>query len=218
MRVGGGSTVTLRETGSNRHRLTLERGSVHVRVWAPPFSIVFRTPAGDVADLGCEFYLEVDGPTTRVRVTSGWVQLENRFAEMLIPEGASSAMASNRRPGVPVFDDAAAGFAEAVRSLEDGPGVSTDVVDRVAALARPRDVLTLLHLAHRGLARPRLVERAAELWPPPDETIVNRALQGDDSALWQWRETLQLPPTKGGWWLNWRDGLPKWLSDGNARE
>lgn len=218
MRVGGGSTVTLRATGSNRHRLTLERGSVHVRVWAPPFSIVFQTPAGEVADVGCEFYLQVDGPTTRVRVTSGWVQLDNPLGEMLIPAGASSEMVSARHPGVPVFDDAVAGFREAVRSLEAGTSSALDQADRVAALARPRDVLTLLHLAERGVvSRTLLLDRAAELWPPPDEEIVNRIVQGDSSALWRWRDTLPLPPVKGGWWRNWRDALPQWLVDSDAR-
>jgi len=218
MRIGGGSTVTLRATGSNRHRLTLDRGSVHVRVWAPPFSIEFQTPAGEVRDMGCEFHLQVDGPATRVRVTSGWVQLDNLVGEILIPAGASSEMVSDRRPGVPVFDDAVAGFREAVRSLEAGSSGATDAVDRVAALARPRDVLTLLHLVDRGvLARNRLVERAAELWPPPDETIANRVLQGDRAALWQWRDALPLPPVKGGWWRNWRDALPPWLVGGDAR-
>jgi hypothetical protein len=217
MRVSGGSSVTLRATASNRHLLSLDRGSVHVRVWAPPFSVVFQTPAGEVRDVGCEFQLEVDGSEVRVRVVSGWVQLDNLQGEILVPAGASSEMITSRRPGVPVFDDAVPGFREAVRRLEAAPGDAAGVVDRVAALARPRDVLTLLHLVNRGVpARHRLVEQAAELWPPPNLAIINRVLQGDDRALWEWRDSLPLPPVKG-WWRNWRDALPLWLLDGNAQ-
>lgn len=208
MRVEGGSMVTLRETGSNRHRLTLERGSVEVRVWAPPLSVVFQTPAGRVADVGCAFDLSVEGAITRVRVTSGWVQLNNPSGEVLIPAGSSSEMMVDRHPGSPVYDDAVPGFREAVRQLEASPE-STGAADRMAQLARPRDVLTLLSLVHRRIARERLVERAAELWPPPDPETVSRVLQGDLQALWRWQDTLDLPPVKTGWWRNWRDALPR---------
>jgi ferric-dicitrate binding protein FerR (iron transport regulator) len=201
--------VTLRETRSNRHRLTLERGSVEVRVWAPPLSVVFQTPAGRVADVGCAFDLSVEGAITRVRVTSGWVQLNNPSGEVLIPAGSSSQMMVDRHPGSPVYDDAVAGFREAVRQLEANPEGTGEAADRVAELARPRDVLTLLSLVQRRIARDRLVERAAELWPPPDPETVSRVLQGDRQALWRWHDTLELPRVKTGWWRNWRDGLPR---------
>jgi hypothetical protein len=212
MRVAGGSAVTLRATGSNHHRLTLERGSVHVRVWAPPFSVAFQTPAGDVRDLGCEFDLDVVETRARVRVTSGWVQLENDVEETLVPAGASSEMNRSMAPGVPVFDDAATGFRDAVRMLEGRRESDQESIERVARLARPRDVLTLLMLIERRVdRRETLAARAAELWPPPNGVTVARIVRGDREALWRWRDTLPLPPTKG-WWLNWQDALPSWLA------
>jgi ferric-dicitrate binding protein FerR (iron transport regulator) len=211
LRLSGGSLLTLNATRSNRHRLTLEHGSVHVRVWAPPFSVVFDTPSGEVGDVGCEFDLDVDPSSSRVRVTSGWVQLENSFGEVLVPVGASSEMTAGRAPGVPVYDDAAPGFREAVRALEAGSGDSAAAVGRIVETARQRDVLTLLMLVHREVpGRDRLTLRAGELSPPPGDATVEKVLRGDRDALWRWYGKLPLPPTKG-WWLRWRDGLPRWL-------
>ena len=205
MRVDGGTALTLRSTRSNRHRLVLEEGAVRVRVWAPPFSVAFHTPAGDVFDLGCEFDLTVDSGSSHVRVTSGWVQLENVFGESVVPAGASSSMQQDRRPGVAVFDDAPEGFREAVRRLEDGDGAIQTILD----LARPRDVLTLLQLVQRdSLGSERLARRAFELAPPPDSDDFARVIAGDRAALDRWMNALPLPALKSGWWWNWRDALP----------
>ena len=205
MRVEGGTALTLRSTSSNRHRLVLEHGAVRVRVWAPPFSVAFHTPAGDVFDMGCEFDLTVDSGSSHVRVTSGWVQLENFFGESVVPAGASTSMQESRRPGVAVFDDAADGFREAVRRLEHGEGQ----VETIVRLARPRDVLTLLQLVQRGaVGSDRLAMRAFALAPPPDPADLERAIAGDRAAFNRWMNSLPLPAPKSGWWWNWRDALP----------
>ena len=207
MRVAGDTAVSLQSTASNRHSLVLREGSVRVRVWAPPFSVTFRTPAGDVSDLGCEFDLTVDGESSRVRVTSGWVQLENILGETLVPAGASSVMVRGVRPSVPVFDDAPVGLLEAVRAHEAAPGDAAPV-DRIVSLARPRDVFTLLHLVHRGSpAAGRLIERSAQLFPPPDGVEPARAAARDERALDRWRSSLPLPSPKRTWLWNWRDGF-----------
>lgn len=213
MRVDRDSAVTLRMTQGNRHGLILDRGTVHVRVWAPPATLSFRTPAGEVLDMGCEFDLTVDALTSRVRVTSGWVQLENDLGESLVPEGASASMTATTRPGVPVFDDAAVPFEEAVRRIEAGRRGPRDL-EQVTALARPRDMLTLLILIERGVGgREQLAARAAELVPPPPGVSIEAILKGETRLLWRWHDTLSLPPTKGGWWLNWKDALPSRSSD-----
>lgn len=205
MRVDGGSILTLRSTRSNHHRVVLEEGAVRVRVWAPPFSVAFHTPAGDVFDMGCEFDLTVEGGSSHVRVTSGWVQLDNDFGESVVPAGASSTMQQDRRPGVAVFNDAPDGFLEAVRRLEDGDGP----VEMIAASARPRDVLTLLQLAQRdSVGAERFARRAFELAPPPDPADLERVIAGDRAALDRWMKSLPLPSPKSGWWRNWRDALP----------
>ena len=205
MRVAGGSALTLRSTSSNRHRLVLEEGAVRVRVWAPPFSVAFHTPAGDVFDMGCEFDLTVDGGSSHVRVASGWVQLENFSGEAVVPAGASTTMREGRRPGVAIFDDAAGEFRAAVRELEAGGAAAVaTVVDR----ARARDVLTLLQLVQRGSeGSGRLAARAFELAPPPDPEALAHVLAGDRRALDRWMNALPLASMKSGWWWNWRDAL-----------
>jgi hypothetical protein len=207
MRVRGDSTVTLRTTSSNRHRLTMEKGAIHVRVWAPPMSVMLQTPSGSVSDLGCEFELRVSRESSAVRVISGWVQLENGVDETLVPAGASSEMTSSSAPGVPVYDDASAQFREAVRTLERSSGNTDETVQQIVKLARRRDVLTLLMLVWRnspGMAP--LAARAAELWPPPAGVTVSAVVGGDREAFWRWHSTLPLPSPKN-WLRNWRDAF-----------
>lgn len=207
MRVAGGSALTLRSTRSNRHRLLLQRGAVHVRVWAPPLSIAFQTPAGEVFDMGCEFELTVTEDSSDVRVTSGWVQLENFSGEAVVPAGASSTMRDGRRPGVAVFDDAPEGFREGVRNLERYGDEAA--AEQILGLARARDVLTLLQLVQRDAAAvSRFASRAFELSPPPDPSDLQRVINGDRAALDRWMNALPLPSPKSGWWWNWRDALP----------
>jgi hypothetical protein len=213
LQVEGDARLTLQSTQGVRHRLTLDRGTVRVRVWAPPGSVVFRTPAGEVIDLGCEFDLTAEPSRSIVHVRSGWVQLENGVAETLVPAGATSEMTTGRAPTVPVYADANPRFIEAVLALQNA-----DTADRAAALAtvrslaRERDVLTLLMLVARNLpGSSELATRAAELFPPPSGVTVNGIIRGDRDGLWRWRETLPLPPPKG-WIRNWRDALPLWLS------
>jgi hypothetical protein len=213
MRVEPGSALTLSETTSARHRVLLDRGAVRVRVWAPPGRFAFQTPAGAVIDLGCIFDLSVDaGGTSGVRVDTGWVQLSNGWGEALLPAGTSSIMTAAARPGVPIYDDAPAGFATNVRALEHplDEASRAAAVDRVVRAARLRDVLTLLMLANASedaVKRP-LLERAARLLPPPSGVTVEAIVAGDRAQLWRWYGTLDLPPAKS-WWLNWRDAFPR---------
>ena len=210
MQVGGDTAVTLRSTASNRHRLALEEGTVRVKVWAPPFSVTFRTPAGEVSDLGCEFELRVAGGSSQVRVMSGWVHLENDVGESLVPAGASSIMQAGALPAVPVFDDASPGFVEAVREHERSPD-DASAIDRLIALARTRDVFTLLHLVQRRsptAAAARFAARAAELLPPPPGVDPAAIAAGDRTGLDRWMDEIDLPSPKGTWLWNWRDGFP----------
>lgn len=77
MDIQPGTDLTLSDTRSRHHRLLMTRGTIDVRVWAPPGAVALHTPAGDVIDLGCVFRLVVDGAGSHVRVETGWVQLDN---------------------------------------------------------------------------------------------------------------------------------------------
>jgi hypothetical protein len=208
-----GTVLTLTSTDAQRHRVSMTRGSVSVRLWAPPGAVAIQTPAGNVRDLGCIFQLVVDDQgSARLSVETGWVQIDNRYGESLIPAGASSTMRADRRPLVPIYDDASSAFLTSVRALEraDTDETRRAYVGTIGIAARPRDVLTLLMLAVRlpgGDIRSALVDRAGALSPPPADVTLDAA-RADDAALWRWREALPLPPIKS-WWRNWRDGLPR---------
>jgi hypothetical protein len=214
MEVDEGSALSLRATAANRHRLVLTRGAVRARVWAPPASVVIKTPAGDVIDLGCAFRLSVDEEgRARVAVESGWVQLDNLAGETLVPAGASSEMAPGGAPLVPICDDAVESFRAGARALEAALAAEqpTGGVPLVfLARAREKDVITLLDLARDaplGIRRP-LLDRAAVLSPPPSGVRVGDIVEGDRGALWRWHDALDLPPPKS-WWLHWRDGFER---------
>jgi hypothetical protein len=213
MRVGAGTDLTLTSTTSNRHRIVLDRGTIDVRIWAPPRSLVVETPAGEVGDLGCQFHLAVDHDgVAHLTVLTGWVQMNNGFGETLVPAGASATLAADRRPRVPVYDDATSAFRDAVRHFETGSTAADDATV-IVSTARRRDVLTLLVLAIRteGTPREQLLRRAARLSPPPDGVSFTKAMGGDNDEVWRWYGALPLPPPKASWWRNWRDGLPAWL-------
>lgn len=206
MRVDPGSEMRLLRTGGTRHRLALERGSISVGVWAPPFSVAIRTPAGMVFDMGCAFELTVVDEVARTRVSSGWVQLENAWGEVLVPEGAAASMRAGRSPSVPVFEDAPESFRRAVRRIEEGAGAAGDL-ETIRRESRARDVYTLLFLSlraqdHRGV----LLETAARLAPPPSAAVFGRAADGDRRVMYYWVRTLDLPPPKG-WVRNWQDAF-----------
>jgi hypothetical protein len=214
MLVEPGSAIRLTETTSSRHRVSLDRGSISVRVWAPPARFAIQTPAGNVIDLGCVFDLTVDAAgLTQLNVITGWVQLENGGGESLVPAGASATMRPGQRPSVPVFDDADPRFKERVAeferavNLEDAARLT--MLPEIAASARRRDVITLLMLANQstGVVKRPLLERAAELRPPPAEVTIEQIL-ADRSRLWIWYDALDLPRAKS-WWLNWRDAFPR---------
>jgi ferric-dicitrate binding protein FerR (iron transport regulator) len=212
--VGADSDLTLRETASNRHRLALVRGTLDVRVWAPPRAVVVLTPAGQVADLGCTFRLRVDADgIARVSVGSGWVQLDNARGEALVPAGASSEMTPGSPPGAPVFDDAEPAFRAGVRQLERQLATASPTPAPLGFLsaARRRDVLTLLVVADAAPPRlqPPLLERAAALVPPPAGVRRDEIARGARDPLWRWVDALDLPPPKS-WWRNWRDAIV-WL-------
>ena len=216
MGVAPDSEVTLGATGPQRHRVDLSRGTIDVRVWAPPGRVVVRTPVGDVIDLGCIFRLNVDADgATTLQVRTGWVQMNDVYGESLIPAGASSRMTADQAPFVPLYDDALPAFQTGLRALEQAVRTSNgsahaNEATEVGQQARAKDVLTLLMLAirSRGAERAALVQAAARLAPPPVGVSVGDVASGNDTALWLWRDALPLPPVKS-WWRNWLDALPR---------
>jgi hypothetical protein len=195
--------VQLVEARGREHRMSLTRGTIHARIWAPPRFFYVNTPSAVAIDLGCEYTLQVDDTGAGlIRVTSGWVGFQSDGRESFVPEGAMCATRPGVGPGTPRYEDAPSGYAEALALLDfgrpDDPRRAA-AFDLVVSTARRRDALTLWHLLARGTPeeRARVFDRLATLAPPPAGITRDAVLRGDRGALDQWWDGLGL---SGTWW------------------
>ncbi len=144
--------VRLLETQPTEHRLELARGKMSAQIWAPPRLFFVDTPSAVAADLGCAYTLSVDDKGDgRLSVTSGWVALQAKERESIVPAGASCETRLGTGPGTPYFDDSTQEFQQALNKVD----FDNDPANRTAALksmldhARKQDTLTLWHLLPR---------------------------------------------------------------------
>lgn len=199
VKIDPNTRVRLVETKPTEHRLELAHGKMSARIWAPPRLFFVNTPAGVAADLGCAYTLEVDDQGVGLlHVTSGWVSLQLKDRESMVPAGATCATRPGTGPGTPYFDDASEKFRVALWKLDFGY-VIVDVPDLhdplgvVLAESRPRDTLTLWHLLERveGEDRVRVYEQMAALVPPPEGVTREGILQLNEEMLQLWKEKLE---------------------------
>lgn len=210
--VGEHSRFRIVQTGSGRHRTQLQQGVIWVRVWAPPGQFGVATPRGDVIDLGCEFVLHAqDDGSGSVTVQSGWVQWDNGWSEVLVPQGARLDIAAGGRPGTPYDLRASAAFRQALREVDQTKRISAND-PRVLALvaqAQKQDALSLLVLLrqHPQLLDGPVFERLAQ-WMPADAQLTREQIRREGPRAYNvWWEQLPYPRTKR-WWLHWSDALP----------
>jgi len=206
--IGPDSELQLVTTRRGRHRIELRRGTVHARVWAPPFTFAVGTPAGLASDIGCAFTLTYEETQGMLRVTSGWVDFDGDTRSALVPQGAQSELDRERGPGTPYWDDAPPALREALRAYDTK--ASHTALAHVLAAARPRDAMSVHHMLERAPREFRgpLFDRLAELAPPPAGVTREGILDRDQRMLDAWREDLGLGGVKR-WWLQWRDALPE---------
>jgi hypothetical protein len=188
--------VRLVETKPTEHRLELAQGKMSARIWAPPRLFFVDTPAGVAADLGCAYTLEVDDQgVALLHVTAGWVALQLKDRESMVPAGATCATRPGIGPGTPYFDDAPITFRIALSSFDFDSSAESKApnLDMILANARSRDTLTLWHLLERvqGDDRVRVYERMAALVPPPDGVTREGVLQLNEQMLQQWKDKLE---------------------------
>jgi hypothetical protein len=197
--------VRLLQTEPTEHRLELARGKMSAHIWAPPRLFFVDTPSAVAADLGCAYTLEVDDHgASLLRVTSGWVALELKDRESIVPAGASCETRPGIGPGTPYFEDAPAVFREALRKIdfEHDASALTALLDQ----ARSRDTLTLWHLLARvkGDDRVRVYEKMSAFVPPPPGVTREGVLQLDQQMLNSWKNALESSWTSGS-----GKGVPK---------
>lgn len=195
------SRLELVASGAREHRLSLERGTIHARIWAPPRFFFVNTPFAETIDLGCAFTLQVDeSGAGLLEVTHGWVQFAYDGREAYIPQGAVGTTRPGVGPGTPRFADAPAGFAAALDTLDYGnadPGARAAALAVVIDTARRQDALTLWHLLSRGspAERARVFERLTVLSPPPAGVNREAVLAGERRALDRWWDSFAFDGT-----------------------
>ena len=191
--IGPNSRVRLVGTRSTEHRLSLQRGRLHAFISAPPRLFIVETPSATAIDLGCSYTLEVDDAGRSIlHVTSGWVALEMKGRESIVPAGAICVTQPGKGPGTPYFDDVSARFREALSRLDFHNG-GAKALSIVLAEAREYDTLTLWHLLSRveGSERKRVYERLATLITPPQGVTREGVLRLDKGMLDLWKKDLE---------------------------
>ncbi|MGI8838061.1 MAG: FecR domain-containing protein [Pyrinomonadaceae bacterium] len=180
------------------HRLELARGKMSARISAPPRLFFVDTPSAVAADLGCAYTLEVDDDGAGIlHVTTGWVALQLKDKESMVPAGASCATRPGIGPGTPYFKDASDNFRMALAKFdfepEDKSWSTIPTLDVLLDQARPRDSLTLWHLLSRveGTDRERVYDRLAVLVAPPEGVTRAGVLQLNEEMLQRWRDQME---------------------------
>ncbi len=190
--VDAGSRLRLVTNGPGRKRLSLERGTIHAVIWAPPGEFVVDTPSAVAVDLGCVYTLHVDDSGAGLlRTTMGCVGFKLNGRESFIPAGAICQTRPKVGPGTPYREDASASFRDALSRFDFEPHTPAERNALLGILlvdARKEDALTLWHLLSRvsDADRPGLYDRLAALAPPPDGVTREGILRLDRTMLDNW--------------------------------
>jgi hypothetical protein len=194
-----GPDSELRATSDRQ--MVLNRGRLHVFIWAPPREFVVDTPSARAVDLGCEYTIDVDSRGNgKLRVSTGWVAFRYGGDESFIPAGAACLMRKGMGPGIPFFEDAPEAFRQAVAAFQRGDSTA---LAEVLKAARPRDGLTLWHLLTRVPARDRgeVFDRFIELVNLSPEVSRDAVLRRRPQAIDLCWNALNLENT--AWWRGW---------------
>jgi anti-sigma factor RsiW len=143
------SRVKLIGTDPRQHRLSLERGALEAKIYAPPRLFIVDTPSAVAVDLGCAYRLEVDQDgNSFLHVTSGFVALERGGRESIVPAGAMCATRRGKGLGTPYSPDSNEQFKAALARFDFASGGSKAVAEMLEHRSR-YDVITLWHLLSR---------------------------------------------------------------------
>jgi len=208
--IGSNSRVRLVETRDGHHRLSLDRGSLHAIIVAPPGQFIVDTPSATATDLGCSYTLHVDEDGSGLlSVEKGWVALESNGLESFVPAGASCRTDPTRGPGTPFYDDADEAFRDALDQFDYGRNPAR----RAAALRlvldhRDVSAVTLWHLIPRVAAADRgaVVDALADQMAMPRGVTRDAILRLDRTALDSWWKELGLGDAN--WWRRWKRPTP----------
>lgn len=204
--------IVLRTTAAGHHRIVLDRGEIHARIWAPAGAFGVEAGQGEAIDLGCDYVMRRDrAGHGAITVRSGWVMHRIHQQETLVPAG-STVRFDPMRAGIPLDAQASPAFAEAVTRLDAALAAgrtSPALESAVAARASSTDAFALLSLLTRYPALaggPLYPALAGRLGMPADDAGHRAAWRGGSlHAMNLWWEQIPRPPK--AWWLNWRDAF-----------
>src|SRR5215472_799259 len=194
--VDPNSRLRLLRSGPEHKRISLERGTIHATIWAPPGEFVVDTPSAVAVDLGCVYTLQVDDSGAGLlRTTMGWVGFKLDGHESFIPAGAVCRTRPKIGPGTPYFEDASPSFREALAKFDFAKIALEERVRLLEMLltnSRKQDALTLWHLLPRvsDRERPGVYDRLAVLAPPPADVTREGVLRLDQKMLDSWWNSL----------------------------
>jgi hypothetical protein len=190
--VDAGSRLRLVTNGPGRKRLSLERGTIHAVIWAPPGEFVVDTPSAVAVDLGCVYTLHVDDSGAGLlRTTMGWVGFKLNGHESFIPAGAVCKTRPKIGPGTPYMEDASQSFRDALSRFDFESITPTErnvLLGILLTDARKNDAMTLWHLLSRvsDADRPGVYDRLAALAPAPAGVTREGILGLDRTMLDTW--------------------------------
>src|SRR6266702_4641374 len=194
--VEAGSRIRLVQSGRGRKRRSLERGTIHATIWAPPGEFVVDTPSAVAVDLGCVYTLQVDDSGAGLlRTTMGWVGFKLNGHESFIPAGAVCRTRPQIGPGTPYFEYASPAFRDRMTKFDFAkvtPEERQALLEMLLTDARKQDALTLWHLLSRvsDRERPNVYDRLAALAPPPKDVTREGVLRLDQKMLDSWWNSL----------------------------
>lgn len=186
--VAPNSRLKLVESKTTEHRLALERGRLHARIFAPPRLFIVDTPSAAAVDLGCEYILEVnDAGDSVLRVTGGYVALENDGVESIVPALASAVTKKGKGIGMPVADSASDSFRNAVMVFDFGER-RDEAFAKILEEARVVDSLTIWHMFARvdESRRGDVFEALASRVKPPSKVTKDGIVRLDRKMLERW--------------------------------
>jgi len=199
--VGPDSRVRLERTGLTEQRLTLERGSFHAAVSAPPRIFVVDTPVARATDLGCAYTLDVDSTgVSRLRVIAGSVELRHGDATTIVPMGLVAEVGVGGRIGTPYAKELAPAARDALHRMDADSARPADLDLVLGAMYGPddhptfrrRSAITLWHLVERvpPARRAEVYDHLTALVPEPVGVTREGMLALDRQMEERWREAL----------------------------
>ena len=187
------SRVKLIGTDPKQHRLSLERGSLHAKIFAPPRLFIVDTPSAVAVDLGCEYTLEVDkAGNNKLHVTSGFVALERGGRESIVPAGAMCLTRKGKGLGTPFSAETTEAFRAALERFDFAGGGSV-AVDAILASRNSYDIISLWHLLSRvsPADRGKVYDALVPYVGPPEGVTREGVLKLNKKMLETWREEVE---------------------------